>query len=304
MQGLLIHIYVIKTVALDRVELDDDCNEIESIWHDSPYGSDPSDASGDYPVGTTSFSWYIRDVSGNIETCDVTVIVDDLDPVISCPDDVAETVAANECSKTGVTIDPPTYNDNCPNPELSFVLSGATTGSGTGEVPSYQVFNIGVTTVTYTITDANNNTANCSFKVTIERLSIPPAVITCPDSPSPVTAVAGTCFAPVSIDAPVINDPCVTTSYTIVNDFNNTDNASGSYPVGNTTVTWTITDNSGKIYTCLQEVVVEDIPPTIDCPENYNFLADENVDYKDNVTLDDPVYADNCPNPIVEWSRG
>ncbi|WP_074780397.1 HYR domain-containing protein [Draconibacterium orientale] len=292
-----------KTVALDKVELDDQCNEIESIWHDSPYSSDPSDASGDYPVGTTNFSWYIRDVSGNIKTCDVTVIVDDLGPQITCPADVSEEIAANECSKTGVTIDPPEYRDNCPNAELSYVLSGATTGSGMGVVPSYQVFNIGVTTVTYTVTDVNNNTAECSFTVTIERLSIPPAVIICPDSPDPVTAVAGTCFAPVTVDAPVINDPCATTNYTIINDFNHTDDASDSYPVGTTTVNWTITDNSGKTYTCVQEVIVEDLPPTIDCPDDYTFFADENVDYKDNVTLDDPTYADNCPDPIVEWTR-
>ncbi len=292
----------LKNVTLGQVTLDDQCNEIESIWHDSPYSSDPADASGDYPVGSTSFQWFIRDVSGNIETCDVTVIVDDLDPQITCPADVIETVAANECSKTGVTIDPPDYDDNCPDPVLSYVLTGATTGSGTGEVPSYQVFNIGVTTVTYTVTDAHNNTAQCSFNVTIERLSIPPAVITCPPNPAKVTAVGGTCFAPVSPAAPTVVDPCATTTYTIVNDFNNSDDASDSYPVGTTIVTWTISDNSGKTYECTQTVVVEDIDPTITCPTSVAETIAADQCSKTGVTINPPTFSDNCPNPVLTYT--
>ncbi|WP_319479816.1 HYR domain-containing protein [uncultured Draconibacterium sp.] len=292
----------LKNVTLGQVTLDDQCNEIESIWHDSPYSSDPANASGDYPVGSTSFQWFIRDVSGNIETCDVTVIVDDLDPVITCPVDVIETIAANECSKTGVTIDPPDYDDNCPNPVLSYVLTGATTGSGTGEVPSYQVFNIGVTTVTYTVTDAHNNTAQCSFNVTIERLSIPPAVITCPPNPAKVTAVGGTCFAPVSPAAPTVVDPCATTTYTIVNDFNNSDDASDSYPVGTTIVTWTISDNSGKTYECTQTVVVEDLDPTITCPTSVAETIAADQCSKTGVTIDPPTFSDNCPNPVLAYT--
>ena len=50
----------------------------------------------------------------------------------------------------------------------------------------------------------------------------------------------GLCGAQVSIATPATNDNCAVASVT--NDFNGTDDASGFYPVGTTTVTWTITD--------------------------------------------------------------
>jgi hypothetical protein len=46
------------------------------------------------------------------------------------------------------------------------------------------------------------------------------------------------------------------TGGTITNSFNNTSNASGSYPVGTTVVTWTATDASGHTATCTQTVTV------------------------------------------------
>lgn len=50
----------------------------------------------------------------------------------------------------------------------------------------------------------------------------------------------------------------------ITNDFNNTENASGSYPLGNTLVTFTVIDISGHTNTCTFNVTVKDtIPPTI-----------------------------------------
>ncbi len=35
---------------------------------------------------------------------------------------------------------------------------------------------------------------------------------------------------------------------------NVTNNAPGTYPIGNTTVTWTVTDNAGNMATCNQLV--------------------------------------------------
>ncbi|MDC8003313.1 HYR domain-containing protein [Aureisphaera galaxeae] len=47
-------------------------------------------------------------------------------------------------------------------------------------------------------------------------------------------------------------------SVTLTNDFNGTDDASGVYPIGTTTVTWTATDGSGNVSTCTMDVTVND----------------------------------------------
>ena len=51
----------------------------------------------------------------------------------------------------------------------------------------------------------------------------------------------------------------------LTNDFNNTTDAAGTYPLGTTTVTWTVTDNGGNTATCTQDITVTDgEAPTID----------------------------------------
>jgi hypothetical protein len=196
---------------------------------------------------------------------------DNLPPVITfCPADVAEEIAPDGCSKTNVNIGVPIYNDLCSTPSISYTLSGATVvNNGTGLIPSSQVFNLGKTTVTYTVTDDTGLSVTCSFEVWIKRLDIPMGVITCPVDPTPVAAQSGSCTAFVTLNAPTIVDPCPTAGYTIVNSFNNTNNASGNYPVGTTTVVWTITDNSDNTNTsCSQTVVVKDTqsPVISACP--------------------------------------
>ncbi|MFK7969724.1 MAG: HYR domain-containing protein [Bacteroidia bacterium] len=62
-----------------------------------------------------------------------------------------------------------------------------------------------------------------------------------------------------------------------INDFNGTADASGMYPVGITTVTYTAADASGNTATCTFDVTVTDNGnPTITCPNDTTIDADAN----------------------------
>lgn len=76
----------------------------------------------------------------------------------------------------------------------------------------------------------------------------PPADIT-------VNADAGGCDAVVTVPALSASDDC--SAVTIVNDFTGTDDASGLYPQGTTTVTWTVTDECGNATIVTQDVTVD-----------------------------------------------
>ncbi|MEZ4801040.1 MAG: HYR domain-containing protein, partial [Flavobacteriales bacterium] len=89
------------------------------------------------------------------------------------------------------------------------------------------------------------------------------------------------------------SDNCAIVS--IVNDFNGTNNASGTYPVGTTTVVWTATDSYGNTATCSQDItVVDNISPTISCPsaQTLNLGAGCQAVLPDYSTL--ASISDNC----------
>ncbi|MBW6499469.1 MAG: HYR domain-containing protein, partial [Bacteroidales bacterium] len=120
----------------------------------------------------------------------------------------------------------------------------------------------GSATVTFTLTDACGNFITKDATFTIEDTT-PPAFV-CPPS-IVVINDEGEDFATVTIDIPVVMETCG--SYTLVNDFTNTANASGQYPLGVTTITYTATDDCGLSYSCSFTVTVQDEEaPIITCP--------------------------------------
>jgi hypothetical protein len=189
---------------------------------------------------------------------------------------------------------------------LTYTLSGATTGSSPATGINYAdgvTYNVGITTVTYAATDAFGNTSTCTHTVWIKNLVLPQLTVACPTSPISATSSTTTCDAYVSVPAPGITNPC-TETYTVFNNSpykTSNNDASGTYPVGTTTVTWTVTDASLNVTTCTQTVIVNDLNPTIDCPDDITEQADFELPYKDQVTVPHPTYGDNCPDPVLTW---
>ncbi|KAF0190312.1 MAG: hypothetical protein FD166_3826, partial [Bacteroidetes bacterium] len=189
----------------------------------------------------------------------------------------------------------PGITENC-SAVLTWTLTGATTGSGTGFILPSQSFNIGKTRVHYTLTDASANTDTCSFQVWIKDLVQPKFTVTCVASAITQTADPDRCDANVAVPQPFsISNPC-NEAFTVVNSYTaSTANANGIYPVGPTTVTWTITDASGNVTTCPQTVTVtDDQDPVIACQSNIEEQVAANNCSKAGVAITNPGITENC----------
>jgi hypothetical protein len=130
----------------------------------------------------TTNTFRATDIAGNTSTCSFTVtVVDNQAPSLSCPADIVRNTDPNVCTATFAP-PIPVYSDNCAVTTLTWVMTGATTGSspasGINILPS-TAFGLtgttgqGVTTITYTAKDAGGNTTTCTFKVTVNDASIP-----------------------------------------------------------------------------------------------------------------------------------
>lgn len=109
--------------------------------------------------------------------------------------------------------------------------------------------------VTITFSDLGGNSVSCTRVITLKDSEAP--VILCPPS------ITVACPAIKAIVAkPLVSDNCNIKS--IKNSINNTDDASGFYPPGKTTVTWTIEDSASNVTQCQMMVTVDTLPwPTV-----------------------------------------
>ena len=90
-------------------------------------------------------------------------IIDDENPTISCPNDTLVTGTGS----TMVNDLAPMFGDNCLVDMVSYSMTGATSMTGNDDA-SGTIFNEGLTTVTYEVSDGAGNTASCPFDVEID----------------------------------------------------------------------------------------------------------------------------------------
>jgi hypothetical protein len=126
-----------------------------------------------FPVGSTTVTYTFTDAAGNVSNvCSFTVTVtDNTAPIVTCPGNITTVPNAAGCVANVVNPNP-TFSDNCSVAKLTWATTGVTTLSSPSTGINFvgtKTFNVGVTTVTYTITDASNNTSTCSYTVTVNK---------------------------------------------------------------------------------------------------------------------------------------
>lgn len=113
-------------------------------------------------TSNTTIVWTYDDGHGNTSIQNQNIIIDDVtDPTIACPGNQTRNAAADHYySVVGTEFNPTSTGDNCQVASVSNDFNSSATLVG-AQFPE------GNTTVIWTITDGDGNTATCSFVVTV-----------------------------------------------------------------------------------------------------------------------------------------
>ncbi|MEN0005449.1 MAG: HYR domain-containing protein, partial [Bacteroidota bacterium] len=256
----------------------------------------------EFPVATTTVIWTVTDAAMRTATCTIMIEVTDVeDPTITCPDaPAAVSNDPDECFAIVNGLLPLDLDDNCTPPVATYELTGATTGMGNDDA-SGTMFNVGTTTVTYTVSDGVN-TGDCSFDVVVNDTEDP--TIDCSSIMEMRDADAGECSftMPGTGFDPAFEDNC--TGASTSNDYNNMSSLAGAeFPVGTTTVIWTVTDAAMRTATCTIMIEISDAEnPTISCPSNATVSNDLGVCNAVVNGIAPTSSDDNCPSPTIAYT--
>tara|TARA_R110002050_G_scaffold293172_5_gene449311 strand:+ start:5763 stop:19085 length:13323 start_codon:yes stop_codon:yes gene_type:complete len=192
-----------------------------------------------FPKGLSTVTVTVNDGSGNSSSSSFTInVIDTIAPVFtSAATNISVSPNAGSCDAT-VTWTAPTATDNCS--AVSYTFSQA----------SGSTFPVGNTTVVVTATDADGNSRNTSFVVSVSDV-VAPSITNVPANITQ-TNDAGSCDAAVNFVLPTVTDNC--TGATL-----SSSHAAGSvFPVGTTTVNFTATDGAGNTSSASFTITVTD----------------------------------------------
>ncbi len=218
----------------------DDCDPSPDIVADPPSGTL-------FPMGSTLVTCTASDAAGNSAACEFLItILDTTPPSIDCPG----TITTPSDGPNGSVVNFEVAAEDLCDPSPAIVCTP----------PSGSLFPVGTTTVTCTAYDAAQNSADCTFDVTVQGTDDAPE-ISCP------AEVLADCSGP--------NGAVVTFVVTATDDNDPSPDivcnpASGSlFPPGETVVICTATDEAGHSTSCEFPVIVSDgSPPVIQCPSD------------------------------------
>jgi hypothetical protein len=238
------------------------------------------------PSVTTTYSVISATDSANCPATvsgSATVTVGDAQPpIISCQAGI--TVSANSNCQAGVpnVLGGVTVSDNCTPPGSLTLTQSPAAGTMVG---------LGAHTITVTVTDASNNSSQCTTTVTVVD-NTPPTITL--NGANPMVVECHGIFADPGATA---TDNCAG-SVTVT--------ASGSVNVnvpGTYTITYTATDGTNPATATRTVNVVDTTPPVIaTCASNKSILADGNCQAAIPNLIGEVVAADSCSSATITQS--
>jgi len=122
--------------------------------------------------GTANISYSVTNSCGTNSSSKSILVADNPTASITCPANITnQQNGKNKCSAIISTPNPNT-SGNCSVTSLSWSMTGAVTASGNGNIGTY-TFPVGITTITYAVTNGSGSTATCSFTVTVKNKLCP-----------------------------------------------------------------------------------------------------------------------------------
>ncbi|MDA3866768.1 MAG: HYR domain-containing protein, partial [Salinivirgaceae bacterium] len=197
------------------------------------------------PINTqTIITWTYNDGNGNTSEQTQNVVISDVSNPV--PDNATLADINAECEVASLTA--PTATDNC---------SGTVTGTTTDPIEYTEQ---GTYVVSWNFDDGNGNSINVNQNVIINDDTDP--TISCIDNQTKqlsedetIYAVSGT-----ELDPTESSDNC--NDFSVTNDFNDLSTLDGAeFPIGLTTVVWTITDGANNETQCSFDIEVKAFVP-------------------------------------------
>lgn len=244
-----------------------------------------------YPKGMTTITWTATDAGGLTATASQTVTVNDTaKPAVKPPADISTRIDRSATTAT-VVVGTAAAADNCPDVSVA--------GARSDGVPLSAAFPIGLTTVTWTATDASGNDSRANQQITV--VGNKPPVIAAPMM-LVVNTDPGVCMASVSVATPGVTDDAEGT--TIVSRRSDGQPLTAAFPKGITTITWTATDADGATSSATQAVTVNDgeKPSFTSKAADVSTVNDRGL-ASAVVAVSKPSAVDNCREVTVDGSR-
>jgi hypothetical protein len=271
--------------------------DIESTGDCGTVTSSPASGSF-FALGTTTVN--VSSATGG-GTCSFTITVTQTAaPTITCAADQTATTSGNS-NEASVTINTPSATGN--NVQVTGVRNDNRSLS--------DGYPVGTTTITWTARECNNppdcddpnaRSASCTQRIIVTSSDVP--TITCPSNKSyPAADCEGRTLTAAEIGSPTATGSNVQITSRRSDDLHLTNDP---YPVGTTVITWSATDDAGRVASCTQSITItssgaDNVPPTLHVPPDVSATTDSCT-----ATLDDELGVataeDNCGTTTISRS--